>query len=232
MTKDKYAKMQKDLYEHEATKWSLDNKDPVVGSFDLHNQWKDYDEFLFKGVNTQDKLGLDFGCGPGRNIVKFHSQFKQIDGVDISQNNLDKAKEWFKANNISNINLFLNNGIDISCCESDYYDIVFSTIAMQHICVYDTRYSLLSDFYRVLKTSGSLCIQMGYGSSPHKRTVHYKDNYYDAEGTNGFCDVRIDNPTQIQNDLEQIGFKDFTYDIRPVGPGDGHANWIFFRAQK
>lgn len=233
MSRDKYAKMQKDLYEAEASTWSLDNKDPVVGSFDLHNKWSDYDDFLFRYQDTTNKIALDFGCGPGRNIVKFAPLFKQIDGVDISQINLDKAKVWFEANNFNKeCNLFMNNGIDISCCESEHYDVVFSTIAMQHICVYDTRFSLLSDFYRVLKPGGSLCIQMGYGSSPHKRTVHYNDNYFEAAGTNGFCDVRIDTPDQIQNDLEKIGFKNFSFDIRPVGPGDGHANWIFFRANK
>lgn len=31
---------------------------------------------------------LDFGCGPGRNIVKYNKRFNRIDGVDI-------AKEFF-----------------------------------------------------------------------------------------------------------------------------------------
>lgn len=225
-------KCKKNHYEIEASTWSTTNRDPVVGSFDLHNNWKDYDDFLFKDIETKDKIALDFGCGPGRNIVKFNNQFNQIDGVDISQNNLDKAKEWCKENNISNINLFLNNGIDISCCQSNYYDIVFSTIAMQHICVYDIRYSLLTDFYRVLKPGGNLCIQMGYGTNSHRKTVAYTDNYYDAVATNGFCDVRIDDPNQIKDDLNKIGFTNFSFDIRPVGPGDFHANWIFFRVTK
>lgn len=233
MSKDKYAQMQKDLYESEASKWSLDNRDPVVGSFNAHNEWEDYDVYLFKDLETTGKMALDFGCGPGRNIVKFANKFKQIDGVDISQTNLDKAKVWFEANHFTQqCNLFVNNGIDISCCQSEYYDVVFSTIAMQHICVYDTRLSLLTDFYRVLKPGGALCIQMGFGYSPYKNTVHYTDNYYEAEGTNGFCDVSIDDPQQVKNDLDKIGFINFSYDIRPVGPGDGHANWIFFRANR
>jgi ubiquinone/menaquinone biosynthesis C-methylase UbiE len=233
MSQSKYAQMQKELYETEAVKWSLETKDPVVGSFELHNLWPDYDIYLFKDIETAGKTALDFGCGPGRNIVKFADRFSQIDGVDISQTNLNKARIWFMKNNLQTIpQLFVNNGIDLTGINDNVYDVVFSTIAMQHICVHETRYSLLSEFYRVLKPGGSLCIQMGYGASPHKRAVHYHDNYYDAEGTNGFCDVRIDDSDQLKNDLDQIGFTNFQYDIRPVGPGDGHANWIFFRGIK
>ena len=57
-----YTQMQKSLYENEANEWSPTNRDPVVGSFDLQNKWKDYDEFLFKDIDlTSKKLVLDFG---------------------------------------------------------------------------------------------------------------------------------------------------------------------------
>jgi ubiquinone/menaquinone biosynthesis C-methylase UbiE len=233
MKQDKYSEMQKRFYDSDASNWSITNRDPVVGSFDYHNNWADYDNFLFKDINTQDKIALEFGCGPGRNIVKFNNRFKRIDGVDISQINLDKAREWCKHNNIPNdFNLIVNNGKDISCIESNTYDVVFSTICFQHICVYNTRFSLLTDFYRVLKNGGNLCMQMGYGFEPNKNTSAYEENYYDAISTNGYYDVRVENPDQIKNDLEKIGFSNFSFDIRPVGPGDNHPNWIFFRASK
>jgi hypothetical protein len=45
-------------------------------------------------------------------------------------------------------------------------------------------------------------------------------------------DTRIESPNEIKSDLEKIGFSNFDYDIRPVGPGDSHSSWIFFRAKK
>lgn len=48
--KNKYTVMQQSQYERHANEWSLQNRDPVVGLFDQHNAWKDYDDFLFKGV--------------------------------------------------------------------------------------------------------------------------------------------------------------------------------------
>lgn len=226
--------MQQKLYDHQANEWSETNRDPVVGSFDKHNAWKDYDEFLFKDIETKGKVALDFGCGPGRNIAKFADRFEQIDGADISQINLDKALIWCKKNNVSFIpKLYKSNGVDLSGISDNFYDIVFSTICLQHICVYDIRFNLFKEFFRVLKSDGYFCAQMGFGNHLLKSNgVKYYDNYYDAKATNGANDVVIEDANCLKKDLELIGFVNFDYDIRPVGPGDGHSNWIFFRAQK
>ena len=90
--KKDYLKMQNDYYDEYASKWSLSFRDPVVGSYDAHNDWSDYDEYLFKDFDTTGMIALDYGCGPGRNLVKFNSRFERIDGVDISDVNLEKAK--------------------------------------------------------------------------------------------------------------------------------------------
>lgn len=230
---NKYSKMQEDSYEYEASYWSVDNRNPVVGTFDAHNAWSDYDVYLFKNIDTTNLTALEFGCGPGRNIVRFNKRFSKIDGVDIAQKNLDNAKLWMSHNNIdpNTSILYKNNGSTIDIVPSDSYDIVYSTICFQHICVHSIRYSLLEDFYRVLKSGGSICFQQGFGNS-HPRTVGYFENFFDAPGTNSLMDHRLENIDDLKNDLEKIGFNSFEYDIRPVGPGDGHTNWIFWRAKK
>jgi SAM-dependent methyltransferase len=230
---NKYTVMQLNYYENEAKRWNIHNLDPVVGSFIPHNNWSDYD-FLFKDIIYLDsKKVLDFGCGPGRNIVKYNNTFKNIDGVDISQTNLNNAAIWIKHNNINieNTNLFLCNGVNLSNIGNENYDIVMSTICMQHICVYEVRLNYLKEFFRVLKPGGYITIQMGYGKGS-LMTVDYYANNYDALSTNRGCDTDISDYTQVENDLTSIGFKNFNYYIRPTGPGDCHKNWIFFNAQK
>ena len=91
-----YTKMQKNYYDSAASHWSIDNLNPVVGVFNEHNYWEDY-EYLFIDINNKKDLTvLDFGCGPGRNLVKYAEDFKQIDGVDLSNINLENAKKWIK----------------------------------------------------------------------------------------------------------------------------------------
>jgi ubiquinone/menaquinone biosynthesis C-methylase UbiE len=233
---NKYSRMQEKAYEDLASRWTPEERDHVVGSFDQHNSWADYDEFLFKGVETQDLVALEFACGPGRNIVKFWSRFKQIDGVDIASENLDNARLWIDHNGLNSgqPRLFKSSGEDIAVVTDDAgYDVVFSTIALQHICIHEIRLKLVHEFARVLKPGGWFCAQMGFGP---RRVGHsgvgYYENFYDATHTNGGCDCCVTDPMQLQGDLETAGFGNFSYDIRPVGPGDNHDNWIFFRAQK
>ena len=230
---NKYTMMQKEVYRSGSACWNINERDAVVGSFDSHNNWDDY-EFLFRDIeNCENKIVLDFGCGPGRNLVKYSNKFKHIDGTDLDEMNLQNAIRWIEHNNIEKEkhNLILCNGIDLNRIDNETYDIVMSTICMQHICVYDIRFNYLKEFYRVLKNGGHITIQMGYGN-PSPSCVDYYDNYYEATSTNRGCDTNISDYKQIEKDLLSIGFKNFKYYIRPTGPGDNHPNWIFFNAQK
>ncbi len=235
--KDKYAFFQKYYYNRHAekTNYTQETKkdDGVVGTYEQHNYWPDYDIYLMKNIDDsyKDKIALDFACGPGRNIVQYHKKFKRIDGVDISETLIERAKENLQYHKIELPNLYSNNGFDLAMIKDNTYDFILSTIAMQHICVHEIRYNLFNEMFRILKPNGRISFQMGYGKySPY--TVGYFENNYLALNTNRGCDTRIEAPDQVQGDLEKIGFKNFTYDIRPTGPGDSHPAWIFFQATK
>ena len=231
--KQDYLKMQNKYYDQYAAIWDLNHRDPVVGSYDGHNKWADYDTYLFKDFDTKDMIALDYGCGPGRNIIKFHNRFKRIDGVDISSINLDKAKINLEHNNIDIPNLYHTSGDNLSMIDDNVYDVVFAVICFQHICVHDIRFNILKESYRVLKEGGRLCFQMGYGGKEHAPTAKYYDNVYDAASTNGHADVSITNEEELKDDLiNKIGFKNYKSDIRPTGPGDNHRNWIWVQVEK
>ncbi len=232
---DKYTTMQKTWYEQAAShsKYDATQKvDGVVGSYEQHNNWPDYDKFLlgFIDESWKEKLAIDFACGPGRNIVKYSHLFKRLDGADIAQANLDNAKVNLEYHGIPTPNLFMTNGSNLGDAPSNTYDLVFSTIAMQHICVHEVRFSIMRDMYRVLRKLGRISIQMGFGVSGGK--AGYFENNYDAISTNSGCDTMVENTDFVESDLRQIGFTNFRYDIRPTGPGDSHPHWIFFSAQK
>jgi ubiquinone/menaquinone biosynthesis C-methylase UbiE len=235
MSKDKndYLSMQNSYYDEYASKWSLDFRDPVVGSYDAHNNWPDYDTYLFKDFNTKGKVALEYGCGPGRNIVKFANRFKRIDGVDISSINIEKAELNAAHNGVTKPNLYVTSGDNLSMIGDNAYDVVFAVICFQHICVHEVRFSILSEVHRVLKPGGYLCFQMGYGGKEGIPTAGYYENIYGAVSTNGHADVSITDESALISDLvEKIGFKNYKSDIRPTGPGDNHRNWIWVQVEK
>lgn len=208
-------------------------KEKVVGTYEEHNRWKDHDTYIFEFVDDsfKQKMGLDFGCGPGRNIIQYHKKFNRLDGVDISEGLIKKARENLAYDHVATPHLYVNNGHDLEPIENESYDFIMSTITMQHICVYAIRFNLLKEFYRVLKPGGHIAIQMGYGKESPK-SVDYYANSYGALTTNRGCDTRIESPDQLKKDLAKIGFINFTHNIRPTGPGDFHPSWIYFKAFK
>jgi SAM-dependent methyltransferase len=178
-------------------------------------------------------VALDFGCGPGRNLRRWSALFARIDGVDISARNLENARVFLE-NTIpatKRPNLYLTTGDDCGDAPREHYDFAFSTICLQHICVHSVRFSILRSLFTCLKPGGRISIQMGFGV-PSPCTVGYFDDYVIATETNRDCDVAVSSPDEIERDLARIGFRDFEYWIRPVGPGDVHPNWIFYTAIK
>jgi len=105
---------------------------------------------------------------------------------------------------------------------------------LQHICVHSIRLNYFKEFARVLKPGGWLTFQMGFGPSL-PMCVDYYANHYDAQTTNGLCDTTIADQSQLQGDLEPLGFKNFRFVVIPAPsfePVPIHKNWIFTRCQR
>jgi SAM-dependent methyltransferase len=232
-----YVRMQKRNYELYAAADHISeghiDGDFVVGSWSKHDEWPDYGEYLMRYVPRDCSwLGIDYGCGPGRNLRRWSSLFKRIDGVDISAKNLENARVFLGGlPKDKTPNLFVTEGMDCGAAPKSTYDFAFSTICMQHICVHRVRFLILSSLFACLKPGGRISVQMGYGV-PSPSTVPYFEDYVAAVGTNRESDVAISSPDEPRADFEKIGFINFEFWIRPVGPGDIHPNWIFFTAIK
>jgi len=228
---NKYTKMQSDYYENGAKEMAVVNHRQHDKNF---NYWK----ILLKPIREDSgkwhgKRALDFACGTGRNISNLlrMAHWKNVCGADIAKNNLVEAERILKEENVPYhyYELFKNNGVDLDGLEDNFFDFIMSTIAFQHIAVYDIRYNLFKELYRVLKTGGTFSFQMGYGEGHGK--AEYLENAYDAKGTNTKHDVIVRSADQLKDDLVKIGFKDFKHVITDAF-SDGHPHWIFVTVTK
>ena len=202
-----------------------------------HNGNTDYWNILLGDVknNFDGGRALDFGCGKGRNISNLLSltKFKQVDGCDLSEENINHCRSVF---NSLNHNFFLSSGTDTGATKSDYYDFVLSTITLQHIPVYTIRSKILTDILRVMKPGGLFAFQMGFGVNLEDQLGRPKSRYFDdavdAKSSNGNHDVRILHTDEIVNDLAKIGLKKVETSIRESFSDIGHPSWIYVKCYK
>lgn len=191
-------------------------------------------DIKYNPESWENKTALDFGCGKGRNVTNMLSlaNFKQVDGIDISEDNIRYCKENYKNQSSE---FYRNSGKDLSPLKNDEYDFVMSTIVFQHICVHELRYKIKEEIYRILKPGGIFSFQMGYGDISfmgHTNPKGYYENYYDAMGSNGSNDVRVTDETDLISDLKNIGFKDIKFEIHQPWEDGGHPNWIYVNCKK
>ena len=212
------------MWEGQAALWSLERRDPVVGWYKNHNEDPNERAILFRKVALGEKLvALEFGCGPGRNMIKFKDDFARIDGADISKTILAKAPLNLEDAGVPIPNLYLTNGHNFPEIKDSVYDVVFSIICMQHISCRDWRLELYREFVRILKPSGIFTFQMGYGPG-HPHSKDYFHNYQETDVRHN--DTRVESVAVLLTDLEEQGFIDCEVTLTPPC-NDHHPQWIW-----
>ena len=230
MENNSYTQMQKSTYSNGTTNHLEHNDNPhywdiLLGDLKDKNRWK-------------NKKALDFACGKGRNVTNMLSlcDWEKVDGIDISEGNINYCKLQYSGWPYQQSNWYCNNGTDVSDLKDNEYDFIMSTIALQHIPVYDIRKSLITDLLRVLKPGGLFSFQLGYGKDlkdPFNRPrSSYFANEWDARGTNSEHDVRVQNEEDVINDLKNIGFTNITTEIKESYSDRGHPQWIYIKCYK
>lgn len=214
-----------EFWKDQASGWSLTNRNPLVGWYDDHMADPNEKKYLFDAIPIKESdIALEYGCGPGRNMIKFKDLFARIDGADISKDILEKAPSNLEENKIPIPNLYLTNGHSLDIIKDNTYDVVFSIICMQHISCRDWRLDLYREFSRVLKPGGYFTFQMGYGPG-HPISRDYFHNY-GPEDEEGHFDVRVENEEDLFRDLEANGFDTIKFTITEP-THDQHPYWIW-----
>lgn len=223
-----YTEIQKWVYRSGTSDHSEHNSNP--------NYWGHLLAPVLKQPDSwSGKSALDFGCGAGRNVSNLLgvAKWKNVDGIDLSKENIRRCKERFRH---TASRFFVADGTSLKPISDEEYDLVISTITLQHIPVFTIRDQIMKDIHRVLKPGGIFSFQMGFGErlDPNSKNgrAKYKEDVFSALGTNSEFDVEVSHVNQVKDHLLEIGFTDVESVVTSSWSDVNHQKWIWTTARK
>ena len=109
------------------------------------------------GAPLQTGRALDFGCGPGRLTQALGRHFERVDGIDISETMIARARSLNRLGD--RCRYHLNASADLAIFSDASFDFVYSMITLQHM---EPQYSRLyiEEFFRVTRPGGIIVFQI------------------------------------------------------------------------
>jgi SAM-dependent methyltransferase len=101
---------------------------------------------------------LDFGCGVGRLSRALAARFERVTGVDVSRKMLEAARELNA--DVPNVEFVLNSRPDLSLFESGSFDLVYSSIVLQHLRSGDEIERFVKELVRLTAVDGLAVFQI------------------------------------------------------------------------
>lgn len=152
----------------------------------------DVEKYVLSDLYLKDKLppfntlsALEIGCGIGRLTEFLAGSFRQVTGVDISEEMIKKAKIRLEA--INNVNFVSADGTKFPF-ESNSFDFAFSFIVFQHMPSVEVIGQNLKEITRVLKRGGIAKIQVR-GTPIAKNSLYYGPHFDNASIKNLFREI-------------------------------------------
>jgi SAM-dependent methyltransferase len=114
---------------------------------------------------------LDFGCGVGRLSGALARYFTEVVGVDISEPMLERARALDRTE--GRCRFVLNEAPDLALFPDSSFDLVFSSIVLQHLSPPLAR-GYLREFVRVLRPGGAIVVDMPARTVPSLNGLLYR----------------------------------------------------------
>jgi SAM-dependent methyltransferase len=236
-----YLEMQHDRYEIRAkatvigAKGIIPESDEVIGNYSQHGGFP-YDDNILKNLDKNPAICsvLEYGCGPGRNLVRMSSKFSKVSGVDISEQNIANAEILLDSIAVKKYSLYVTPGDSIPIFD-EKFDLVFEVICLQHVCSYSIRRRILSEMVRVCQIGGIVVCQFGFNDSPPKNpqyVEYYDDKLLGVIDTNGWADCCVQSEDQLKKDFTEIGLEPVDLWYTSMVGDIWHDRWVWICGRK
>ncbi len=139
---------------------SFTSREDSLNYLDWRNsQYPFYDE-LMPCSGFDNKVVLDYGCGPGNDLVSLieYSRPQKVYALEISASSLDEAKKRVLLHPNSNtVEYFLIRESEALPIKSDSIDYIHCTGVLHHVSNVE---KVLEEFHRILKPGGLIRIMV------------------------------------------------------------------------
>lgn len=176
---------------------------------------------------------LDYGCGAGRSTRFLKSLNLIVEGLDNSQEMIDKAIQLDLSVPYT---LITNNQIPK---KSNSYDIIFSSLVLFEISSLQELLKIFKEIYRVLKFDGIFIIVTGSEKMYNHQWLSLDTNYDENKNPSSGAlmkirlkeiDLELYDYFWTDNDYKNIiNLSNFSLleQIYPLGNKNDNYNWIF-----
>jgi ubiquinone/menaquinone biosynthesis C-methylase UbiE len=144
--------------------------------------------FILENLQIENRKILDVGVGTGRNSELLLTKGGIIEGIDISEGMMAKAKQKLKG---GKINFTVADAGEKIPFEDSTFDIIICTRVLKYI---PTWKNAISEFSRVLKKDGTLILEIANMFSVQYFGL-YDSNYF------------LFNPNVVKKVLKENGFE-------------------------
>lgn len=144
----------------------LSHADGRFGKWDVEEFFRTGEAEIRQVMAHAEQLGhpmargqaLDFGCGVGRLTRALAAYFGTSVGVDISESMIERAQDLNTA--CQNCSFLLNTEPNLRIFPDEHFDMVYTTIVLQHIPSQSIIKSYILEFVRVTKPGGLIVFQL------------------------------------------------------------------------
>jgi SAM-dependent methyltransferase len=143
----------------------LTSSDRLGGGWELAEFFETGEAEISAMLKVADDLGepvrreraLDFGCGVGRLSRPLAERFRECVAIDISEGMVRLARELNEDR--PNCRFLVNAAPDLGQLESESFDLVYSSLVLQHMPSVEMVEAYVSEFLRVLRPGGLAVFQ-------------------------------------------------------------------------
>jgi len=118
---------------------------------------------------TGSERVLEIGCGIGRMTRPLAQRFREVVGLDVSEEMVRRAREAL--DRFPNARAEVVNGIDLAGLSDASFDFVFSYLVLQHVPDPGIVRGYLREIGRVLAPGGAFHVQVNGEAAPARRSL-------------------------------------------------------------